>query len=74
MSRLPPAFIGVGGLDMFVPENLDYAQRLTAAGVDTELHVYPGGFHAFEAFAPASDVARRFVRDRDGALRRALFG
>lgn len=73
LSRLPPAFIGIGGLDMFLDDNLEYAKRLTGAGVETELHVYPRAFHAFEAFAPMSDVARRLVRDRDSALRRVLF-
>ena len=28
LSGLPPAFIGVGGLDLFVEENVDYARRV----------------------------------------------
>jgi acetyl esterase/lipase len=72
LSGLPPAYVAVGGLDMFMADNLDYAQRLTAAGVETELHVYPGAFHAFDAFAPMARVSQRFVRDRDDALRRAF--
>jgi acetyl esterase/lipase len=74
LSRLPPAFIAVGGLDMFLDECLDYAARLTAAGVNTEVHVYPGAFHAFDAFAPLARVAQRFVADRNGALVRAFAG
>ena len=46
---LPPAFIATGALDLFLEEDLDYARRLIRAGVPTELHVYPGGFHAFDA-------------------------
>jgi acetyl esterase/lipase len=72
LSGLPPAYIAVGGLDMFLADNLDYASRLTAAGVNTEVHVYPGAFHAFDAFAPMSGVAQRFVVDRNSALRRAF--
>jgi acetyl esterase/lipase len=74
LSRLPPAFIAVGGLDMFLEECLDYATRLTAAGVNTEAHVYPGAFHAFDAFAPSARVAQRLVADRNAALVRAFAG
>jgi acetyl esterase/lipase len=74
LAGLPPAYIAVGGLDMFLDENLDYARRLTAAGVNTEVHVYPGAFHAFDAFAPMARVAQRFVADRNGALMRAFAG
>jgi acetyl esterase/lipase len=72
LAGLPPAFIAVGGLDMFLPDHLAYAERLTAAGSAAELHVYPGAFHAFDAFAPMARVSQRFVRDRDDALRRAF--
>src|SRR5690606_38041845 len=47
-SRLPPAWIGVGSIDLFVDEDIAYAQALIRAGVATELHIYPGGPHAFE--------------------------
>ncbi len=42
------------------------------AAAAAELHVYPGGSHAFESYAPGSALARRFVRDRDEALSRAF--
>jgi acetyl esterase/lipase len=72
MSGLPDAFIGVGTADMFVTENIDYAERLAAAGSEVELRLYPGAFHAFDSFAPMSRLAQQFVADRNGALRRAL--
>jgi acetyl esterase/lipase len=72
LTGLPPAFIAVGSLDMFVDDCLDYARRLIAAGVTAELHVYPGAFHAFDAFAPMAQVSRSFVADRNAALRRAF--
>jgi acetyl esterase/lipase len=74
LRGLPPAFIAVGGLDMFLDECLDYGARLTAAGVNTEVHVYPGAFHAFDAFAPLARVTQRFSADRNGALMRAFAG
>ena len=72
LTRLAPAFIAVGGVDMFLPETVDYAVRLTDAGVGTELHVYPGAFHAFDSFAPMSRVAAQFAADRNNALARAF--
>ncbi|MBN1692524.1 MAG: alpha/beta hydrolase, partial [Dehalococcoidales bacterium] len=48
LERLPPAYITVGAIDLFAEEDVDYARRLIAAGVPTELRVYPGGCHAFD--------------------------
>lgn len=64
LSELPPAYIDVGGLDIFCDENLTYARRLMAAGVPTEFHIHPGAPHGFEIFAAHTDVARRAMNDR----------
>ena len=72
LAGLPPAYIPVGDLDLFLDENIEYAQRLLAAGVPTELHVYPGGYHGFNGFDPGAEIARRFNNERDEALRRIL--
>jgi len=72
LTNLPPAYIPVGALDLFVDENIAYAQRLIQAGVPTELHVYPGAFHGFDLFAPSATVSKQFKADRDSALKRAL--
>ncbi|MEG8022905.1 alpha/beta hydrolase [Sphingomonas aerolata] len=71
LGNLPPAYIATGALDLFVEEDIDYATRLIRSGVPVELHVYPGGYHAFDIFAdgPVSQQARR---DSHEALRRAL--
>jgi acetyl esterase/lipase len=71
LSRLPPACIQVGALDLFVEENVDYARRLLAAGVPCELHVYPGAPHGFP-MAWRAGVSRDCERDGLAALRRAL--
>ena len=73
LAGLPPAFICVGTLDVFRDEDVDYAMRLLAADVQTELHVYPGAPHGFEMMAPLTEVARRCQQDIDAALRRALY-
>ncbi|MBX3484709.1 alpha/beta hydrolase [Phenylobacterium sp.] len=58
LGGLPPAFIAVGAIDLFVDEDIAYARRLIAAGVPTELHVYPGAFHGFNV-AP-TPMGRRY--------------
>jgi acetyl esterase/lipase len=72
LRNLPPAYIPVGALDLFIDENIEYAQRLIQAGVPTELHVYPGAIHGFDAFAPSAAVSKQFKAERDHALKRAL--
>lgn len=63
LEGLPPTFICVGALDGFADEDIDYANRLRHAGVPTELHVYPGAPHGFDALTPNTTVARRANRD-----------
>ncbi|MGH8783056.1 alpha/beta hydrolase [Paraburkholderia sp.] len=53
---LPPAFMCVGTLDLFVDEDLDYARRLALAGIPVECHVYPGAVHGFD-YHPTARVA-----------------
>jgi acetyl esterase/lipase len=72
VTGLPPAWIGVGSLDVFRDEDIAYASRLLAAGITTELHVYRGAPHGFEMMAPGSYVAQACQRDITEALRRAL--
>jgi triacylglycerol lipase len=72
VSRLPPTFISVGALDLFLGEDLDYARRLVGAGVPVELHVYPGSFHGFD-FDPSASVSKQARRDSSAALARALW-
>ncbi len=65
LSGLPPTFLCVGALDLFCDEVIDYAQRLNQAGVPTELHVYPGGPHAFDVFGDLVELSRRCNRDEE---------
>lgn len=74
LAGLPASWIATAELDLFRDEDIDYAQRLLAAGVPTELHVYPGGVHGFDLFAPSAALTRRFCRDRDEAFDRFLGG
>lgn len=72
LSGLPPPFIIVGEPDLFVDEDVEYAQRLIQAGVPTALHAFPGSFHGSDLMVPTSENIRRWARIRTAALRRAL--
>jgi len=68
LRGLPPTFIAVGALDLFLHEDADYAQKLAEAGVPVELHVYPGAYHGFDLLMDTR-VAQQAGRDSLAALR-----
>jgi acetyl esterase/lipase len=72
LAGLPPAFIGVGSIDLFHDEDVDYAQRLNAAGVPAELIVVPGAFHGFDGIPSGARIAARFNAAKIEALRSGL--
>ncbi|HMP55031.1 MAG TPA: alpha/beta hydrolase [Novosphingobium sp.] len=71
LAGLPPTFISVGALDLFLEENLDYARRLTRAGVPVELHVVPGAYHG-AGMAADAPLNRQTASLRLAALKRAF--
>lgn len=73
LSGLPPAFISTGSLDLFLEEDMEYARRLLRAGVPTEFHIHPGGFHAYDIM-PNARVSEAARNTSLGALRRFLHG
>jgi acetyl esterase len=72
LAGLPPAYICVGAEDLFRDEDMDYARRLIAAGVATELAVFPGLYHGADLFVPGARVSRRLQRSFLQALADAL--
>ncbi len=72
LAGLPPTWIGVGSLDLFCDEDLEYAERLRAAGVRCRTHVIPGAFHGFDMMMPRSRVAREFFGSQCDMLREVL--
>ena len=71
LTGLPPAWIGVGTVDLFYDEDLTYAQRLADAGVPCEISIVDGAFHAFDMFANAN-VVKEFKAARTLALANGL--
>ena len=72
LTDLPTAWIGVGEIDLFYPENCEYAARLQQAGVSCQLVSVPMAPHGFEAVAPRTAVARKFRADFAQFLREVL--
>ena len=70
VSGLPPTFIGVGSLDLFLEEDVAYALRLSRAGVPVEAHVYNGGVHGFDGLP--GPLAEQFNADLRAAFQRLL--
>jgi acetyl esterase/lipase len=72
LGGLPPAWIGVGTLDLFLGECREYARRLRETGVPCELHETPGAPHGFLALAPKTQLAHDVVSAEIDFLRRYL--
>lgn len=72
LAGLPPAWIGVGTLDLFHGENLAYAAGLDAAGVRCQVHEVPGAFHGFDRVARNAPVSREYFDSTCAALSGAL--
>jgi len=73
VSGLPPTYISVGGLDLFLEENLTYADRLSRSGTPVEFHMYPRAYHGFYR-ATNARVTQKAEHDTREALRRFLHG
>ncbi|MEU1316830.1 MULTISPECIES: alpha/beta hydrolase [Streptomyces] len=72
LTGLPPAFLDVGSAETFRDEVVDYASRIWQAGGVAELHVWPGGFHGFDGFAPQAAVSQAARGAQTAWLRRLL--
>ncbi|MCP9490040.1 MAG: alpha/beta hydrolase [Solirubrobacteraceae bacterium MAG38_C4-C5] len=57
LAGLPPALIVQAELDPLLDDGLDYAQRLRDAGVDADVHVWPGMVHGFLRYRGLLDDA-----------------
>ncbi len=72
LAGLPPTWIGVGTVDLFHDECIDYSERLRTAGVDCELDVVEGAPHGFASIAPKASITRSFRASSGAFVRRML--
>lgn len=68
---LPPLYTFVCTGEPFYCETLSYVENLREAGVEAELDIYEGLFHAFDILQPWRKVSRTAVERFDAAFRRA---
>ncbi|MHC3474971.1 alpha/beta hydrolase [Streptomyces sp. 7R007] len=72
LSNLPTTYIDTGSAEVFRDEDTDYATRIWAAGGQSELHVWAGGFHGFDALYPQAQISTTARRTRIDWLTRLL--
>jgi acetyl esterase/lipase len=72
LRGLPPAWIGVGDLDLFRDEDRAYAERLERAGVPVAVLEVAGAPHGFDALAPGVPLSRAFAASQTAFLRQRL--
>ena len=68
LTGLAPAFIGAGSIDLFAPEDIEYAQRMMMDGNTAELIVVPGAYHGFDVLAPDASISRQFTAAWNDAI------
>lgn len=72
LTGLPPAFIDVASAEVFRDEDVAYATKIWEQGGVAELHVWPGGFHGFDAMAPQAALSVKARAARLDWLHRIL--
>jgi len=70
LSGLPQTFLDVGSAEVFRDEDIAFAEKLWAAGVQCELHVWPGAFHGFDILMPTAKLSIIARETRDAWVRR----
>jgi acetyl esterase/lipase len=72
LTGLPPTYLEVGSVDVFRDEDVAFATKIWAAGGVAELHVWPGGFHLYDVFAPDAAISRAMSATRTAWLERFI--
>ncbi|WP_437888680.1 alpha/beta hydrolase [Phytobacter sp. V91] len=69
LHGLPPTWLGVGTLNLFVDENMRFARQLMRAGVAVEMAIWPGEYHGFSS-DPEARVAKQAREQRQAWIAR----
>ena len=72
LSGLPPAWIGVGDLDLFYDEDVEYCRGLQVAGGSCKLDVVLNAYHGFNLLAKKAPGSTAFNERMIDALRVGL--
>lgn len=72
LCHLPPTYIECGSTDVFRDEDVAYASLLWENNVEAELHIWPGGWHAFQIYFPRAKLAKIAAKVRHSWLHRQL--
>lgn len=72
LSGLPPTFVDCASVEVFRDEDVAYATRIWQHGGVAELHVWPGGFHGFDALSPEAQLSVEARTARVNWLHRIL--
>lgn len=59
LKGLPPTYIAVGEVDLFLGENRKYAEDLRKAGIECFFQSFPGVFHAGEAAGYSTKIGQK---------------
>ena len=70
-SNLPPAYTFICTDEPFYCETLTFVKNLRAAGVDAELDIYEGLYHAFDMLQPRLDVSKTAIERFEKAFEKA---
>ena len=60
LQGLPDTYMTVGDLDLFLNEDLTYANKLSQAGINLELNVVPGVYHNYYDMVPNAQKSQEF--------------
>ncbi|MBN8591853.1 MAG: alpha/beta hydrolase [Anaerolineae bacterium] len=74
LEGLPPAWVGVGDIELFFEEDKTYAERLKAAGVPCTLDIVPAAPHGFESIVRNAQLTRDYLARGRAWLRQQLVG
>ena len=74
LRGLPPAFVAIAECDILADQNRLMVDRLRAAGVEVESHVYTGATHSFLEAVSISALSGRAYDDASKWLRGRLAG